>query len=265
MYVYRDGSFRKVSSSTDVYDAINTAADNILGNLMMVDYLATGGSIEMVSGQANIVTAGNSIDISARFLDANDNPISGAYLVFDIGGVVSTSKTNQQGIASVTYDGTGAGVVNINVAYGGRISLQETYELYDFIILDDEITSSKNYNTALSDIDFYLEFIVHPSASSDSIAYLTITDGSNHYLTIGDLYSSTNVNCGVNWTGGTFYGKAISIDTDTKITLQRTGTSMVLTVGESTYNITNMDITCSTLVNAVITNNAIKDFKIYPI
>lgn len=116
----------------------------------------------------------------------------------------------------------------------------------------------------MSDTNFYLEFVVHPT-DTNSTAYINITDGSNHYLQIGDLYGSTNTNCGVNWTNGTFYGKAISLDTDTKVTLRRTGTNAVLTVGETTYNITNMDITCTTLLNAVISNNSIKNFVIYPV
>ena len=130
---------------------------------------------------------------------------------------------------------------------------------------DLEVLTSKSYNVSLGDVDFYLEFIVHPTASSNSQGYINITDGNNNYLQIGDLYGLTNVNCGVNWTGGTFYGKAISVDTDTKVTLRRTGTNMVLTVGETTYNITGMDITCNTLLNALISNSQIKQFKIYPI
>ena len=196
---------------------------------------------------------------------------------------VGSGVTNSQGVAQLTHDangnplatpgyvGSGKGLTQMCASLDSPTAMSsgsdqsETYSLEDCLKYDLEVLASKSYNIALSDIDFYLEFIVHPTASSNSTGYINITDGNNNYLQIGDLYGSTNVNCGVNWTGGTFYGKQITVDTDTKITLRRTGTSMVLTVGESTYNISNMNITCNTLLNAVISNNQIKQFKIYPI
>lgn len=224
--------------------------------------------ITSISLDNNILTfTGNGGTVNA---DVSDKDMSVIYS--DVSGVtindyysVYTAVTNSCGVATVSYTGKGAGLLNIKAFASNRIIQSETFVVEDCLKYDTEVLTSKNYNIGLNDMNFYLEFIVHPTASSDSTAYINITDGNNRYLQIGDLYGATNVNCGVNWTGGTFYGKAISVDTDTKVTLRRTGTNMVLTVGESTYNISNMNITCNTLLNAVISNNQIKQFKIYQI
>lgn len=171
--------------------------------------------------------------------------------------------TGSNGVASVSYTGKGAGLLNIKAFTSNRIIQSEIFVVEDCLKYDTEVLSSKSYNIGLNDMNFYLEFIVHPTASTGATAYINIKDNDNNTLSIGDMYN--NANCGVNWTGGTFYGKQITVDTDTKITLRRTGTSMVLTVNETTYNITGMNITCNTLTNAVISNNQIKQFKIYPI
>ena len=114
--------------------------------------------------------------------------------------------------------------------------------------------------------DLYIEFTVHPTADS-GIARLLIGESSTSYLNIGDLFA--NANCGLQWskdgTSSSFYGKGISANVDTKVTMARRGTNITLTVGESTYNITNMPLSLNTFQMAVISNNAIKDLKIYPI
>ena len=174
--------------------------------------------------------------------------------------LIGTGTTDSNGKITVSYTGTGAGKLQLVAVNGNLVS--ETYELYDTIVHETQLTSTKSYNISLNDTDFYLEFTVHPTTESDATAYLNIGDGTNT-LNIGDIYS--NASCGINWTNGTFYGKAIDTDTDTKVTVTRRGTSVTLTVGESTYTVSNMDVTCNTLVNAVVANNSIKNFMIYPI
>lgn len=143
-----------------------------------------------------------------------------------------------------------------------RIILQETYEVYDCIVVENELTQNKNWDISLDDMDFAMEFIVHPQSDA-SMGRIMIQETSSKYMIIGDLYA--NASCGVQWTNGTFYGKAIPTNTDTKISLKRIGTNMTLTVGETTYNISNMPITCNTLSSAYVSSNTIKNFICYPI
>ncbi|WP_296789888.1 hypothetical protein [uncultured Methanobrevibacter sp.] len=113
----------------------------------------------------------------------------------------------------------------------------------------------------MNNTDFYLEFIIHPTANSDT-AYINIGDPLNN-LQIGDIYG--NANCGLNFTGGTFYGKAISMNVDTKITVTRKGTNVILTVGGSSYSISNMNIICSTLKNVTINGEVMEKLIVYSI
>jgi len=137
----------------------------------------------------------------------------------------------------------------------------ETFVVWDTIAYETELTSSKSYNIALNDIDFYFEFTVCPPTDS-ATSYIQIGNSSVNW-NIGDLFA--NANCGT-MVNNTFYGKAIPTETDTKVTVRRIGTNATLTVGDNTYNITGMNITCSTLKVVAITNGGvIKDFKIYSI
>lgn len=175
--------------------------------------------------------------------------------------LIGTAVTDSNGEATITYTGTGAGKLNV-VAESG--TFQSTpYPVTDCIVKEDsDVTASKTYNTTINDVDFYLEFTVCPPTNS-ATSYVVIGDSSNN-IHIGDLYG--NANCGLNWSGGAFSGKAISTETDTKVTVRRVGTNVTLTVGDSTYNVTGMNVTCSTLKNIIISNSGvIKGFKIYPI
>lgn len=190
--------------------------------------------------------------------------------------------TDENGIAHMTedadgqavtgYTGTGRGKTDIIASTDDKehISdsslLSETFVTYDCIVVEDELTANKTFNKSLNNQDLYIEFTVHPTADS-GIARLLIRESSTSYLYIGDLYA--NANCGVQWNnnGNTsyFYGKAIPFDVDTKVTMTRRGTNITLTVGESTYNITNMPIQLNTFETVFISYNAIKDLKVYPI
>ena len=185
--------------------------------------------------------------------------------------------TDNQGKAKLEYDsegnplthsytGTGAGEVDIVASLDNTITesslVSETYELIDAIVIENELTANKTWNIELNDTDFYLEFTVRPTTSNNSIGRIQIGTSSS-YIAIGDLY--TNANCGIQWSGGSFIGKAISPNEDTKITVRRTGTNVSLTVGETSYSVSDMSITCTNLIGATITNNSIKDFLIYPI
>ena len=188
--------------------------------------------------------------------------------------LIGTGITNSQGVAIMNkdpegnpitgYTGVGAGQLQI-IAETGTLQ-SETENLLDAIVLETELTTNKTWNTALNDTDFYLEFTVHPTLAEDSIARIQIGTTTN-YLFIGDLFS--NASCGIQWnyngTTSNFYGKVISDNEDTTITVTRKGTNITLTIGETSYNITNMPIICTNLINATITNNKIKNFKIYPI
>lgn len=179
--------------------------------------------------------------------------------------LIGTSLTDENGVATFTYTGQGRGKMNI-VAESGEL-VSEPIEILDCTILEDEISETKIWNKNINNIDFYMEGIVHPTTNDDSIARILIRESSTNYLNFGDLYG--NANCGIQWTynsvTSSFYGKAIPTDTDTKITLKRTGTNMVLTVGESTINIPNVPLSFNTIERAIITNNSIKNFKVYPI
>ena len=189
------------------------------------------------------------------------------YGVTDENGVAHLDHDANGDPLTHSYTGVGAGEVDVLASLDKPITdgsiVSGTYPVLDTIVYEaEDVTASKNYNITLDDTDFYLEFTVCPPANI-SQAYVVIGDSTNN-LQIGDLYG--NANCGVNWAGGTFYGKAISMETDTKVSVSRTGTSMVLTVGDSTYNITGMNITCTTLKNITIGNSGVvKGFKIYPI
>ena len=108
---------------------------------------------------------------------------------------------------------------------------------------------------------------VHPTTSDNSSARILFRENSSNYLNFGDLYA--NANCGVQWsyngTTSSFYGKAIQTDADTKVIMERKGTNITLTVAGTVYNISNMPMPMNILERAVITNNNIKDFKVYPI
>lgn len=177
--------------------------------------------------------------------------------------LIGTGTTDNNGTATIQYTGTGAGKIDIVAEYtdGESIIQSEIYEVLDTIAYETELTSSKSYNIALNDIDFYLEFTVCPPTNS-ATSYIQIGNSSVNW-NIGDLFA--NANCGT-MVNNTFYGKVIPTETDTKVTVRRIGTNVTLTVGDSTYNITGMNITCSTLKVVAITNGGvIKDFKIYPI
>ena len=183
------------------------------------------------------------------------------YQVLHNGSIVDSGSdvTDGNGLAEIIYTGTGTGDVKIIVKHN---TLQETYEVYDCIVVENELTQDKTWHIPLDDMDFAMEFIVHPQSNA-SIGRIIIQETSTKYMVIGDLYS--NASCGVQWTNGSFYGKAIPMDTDTKISLKRIGTNMTLTVGETTYNITNMPLTCNALEKVQISSNIIKNFIIYPI
>lgn len=189
------------------------------------------------------------------------------YGITDENGIATLDHDANGDPITHSYTGTGAGELDIiasldDSSHISDSSIQsETFVTYDCIVVEDELTSSKSYNIALNDIDFYLEFTVNPSSDSNR-AFLQIGDSSRN-LQIGDLY--TNANAGINWTNGTFYGKSIATNTDTKITVTRTGTNVILTVGDSAYNISDMNITCTTLKGIIIGGETMKDFKIYPI
>ena len=159
----------------------------------------------------------------------------------------------------VCFVGKGTGSLNICAEC---MNLQETYPLLDTIVYEaEDVTASKTYNTEINDVDFYMEFTVCPPSNS-AVSYVKLGDSSAS-LDIGDLFG--NANCG-SVVNGTFYGKAIPTETDTKVTVRRVGTNLTLTVGDSTYNVTGMNVTCSTLKSITINNSGVvKGFKIYPI
>ena len=174
-----------------------------------------------------------------------------------------TGTTDSTGVASTTVTGSGGGRLKFISRNGGLWS--NSYEVDDYLLIDTGVTANKQYNITLNDCDFYLEFTVHPTASTGAVARLLFRQDSTQYLNIGDLFS--NANCGLQWSYGgatsSFYGKGIYVDVDTKVTLTRTGTLMVLTVGDSTYNISNCPLTFNYLEMAVVSNNSINDLKLY--
>lgn len=207
-----------------------------------------------------IIQEGQYYKIMATLLD-NNRPIINQTIECTPDG--RGIKTGVYGWTKWGFVGTGAGsiIYTISTTING-ILLQKKYEVLECIAFENVLTQNKTWNIPLNNRNFAIEFTVHPESDA-SIGRIMIQESSSKYILIGDLYA--NASCGVQWTNGTFYGKAIPTNTDTKITLKRIGTNMTLTVGETTYNISNMPITCNTLSSATISSNTILNFMCYPI
>ena len=60
--------------------------------------------------------------------------------------LIGTAVTNENGVATFTYTGTGAGKLNIVAESGSLVS--ETYEIWDYLVYDDGVHSEYDKWTA---------------------------------------------------------------------------------------------------------------------
>lgn len=169
-----------------------------------------------------------------------------------------TGITNSNG----TYTKTGISVSTVTNFTATYKNVSDSYIVRPTLVYEPEtLTSTKEYNIPMNDADFHIDFIVHPTVDSGAVAYVNFKDPSNASCNLGDMY--TNKNCGVQYTNGTFTGKQITTDVDSFVSMDRVGTTVTLVVGDTTYNINNFNFTFSKIRLCNISNNSIRDLKIY--
>ena len=217
-------------------------------------------------GDANIqiipnrpyVTSGETIDVTVRLLDGVGNPLSNKIIRISDGTNSYNGITDKDGIYTL-FNQTITTDTTYTVSYGTET---KTCTIKIALVCEyTTLTSNKTWDITLNDADFYTEFVVHPTQDTESIANLRFYNGSNQSFVLGDLY--TNKTCGMNWVNGTFYGKAINTNEDTRVSLTRVGTKLTLTVGESTYVANDVSWVFTKLYNSTIANNSIRDLKLY--
>lgn len=267
-----------------ICDKINTAGQTLQSNLNARGVSCTYGknseNKQTLKDMADLITASNlkgsndaliSISASRPYLLSGEKTDLIVTLKNGLGApLANKSVTVSDGTSSYSGITNLEGLFRIfNISVSSDTTFTATYSsVSDSCIVRPALvcelgllTSGKTWDINLNNADFHIDFIVHPTVDSGAIAYVNFKDSSNASCNFGDMY--TNKNCGVQYTGGTFTGKTITTGVDTLVSMEKVGTTVTLVVGDTTYTINDFGYSFAKINNCNISNNSIKDLKLY--
>lgn len=120
---------------------------------------------------------------------------------------ITSAKTDENGIATIPYVGTGKGAMTVEANYykNGGIFLQETYELKDGIFVDIGITGSKNNNWYTSNMSVSTDSIgitlsntAYGAIYADDPSHTAYHDWNSPFIVECDIISFENANLMLN-------------------------------------------------------------------
>ena len=216
-----------------------------------------------------VISSGDTDTITATLL-RNNSPVSDVVLDYEIkhGSTTistgTTSATDANGQATISYTGTGIGDVDIIVSMAG-MSLQETYKIEDcFKVFSSTYTSQTNLNYTLPSTPFEVAFTL---TRQTGVGYVRIGTNVNNCILIGQLGGDGTSGIG-RMNNGSYSNLKTATTTPTinvpiDIKCRFDGSTYEYTIGDET--ITNADVgqALTTLVLVYCTNNnSIKNLRV---
>lgn len=164
--------------------------------------------------------------------------------------LIGTAVTDENGEATITYTGTGAGQVNI-VAESGTFS-SETYTIHDYWYYNSTTysTSSATLNVTLPS-HFQLEYDVTPTTRNASAPYLDIGSGTNNRALVGQ-YARAGTNGVITYTGSQAnhpHSNVTTLDTVNSIKFVYTGGDYTYSLNDVPMTVANVNISFSKIIH----------------